>query len=67
MHSRHALAIAAGIYDPKFDVARVPMRLQPLPMSIEQLTIGFADARTDGGTLFIAWDRTMASADFTAR
>ena len=54
-------------YDPKFDVLRLPMRIMPLPMSLEQLTIGLSDVRNDGGTLFIAWDKTMASADFTAK
>ena len=54
-------------YDPKFDVLRVPMRMMQLPISLEQLTIGFSDVRTDGGTLFIAWDKTMGSADFTAK
>ena len=54
-------------YDPKFDVLRVPMRMIPLPMSLEQLTIGFSDVRNDGGTLFIAWDKTMAAVDFTAK
>ena len=54
-------------YDPKFDVLRVPMRMMPLPMSLEQLTIGFSDVRNDGGTLFIAWDKTMAAVDFTAK
>jgi hypothetical protein len=53
-------------YDPKFDVVRVPMRMMPLDISIEQLTIGFADARTDGGTLFIAWGKTMGAVDFKA-
>jgi hypothetical protein len=54
-------------YDPKFDVLRVPMKMTTLPVAFEQLTIGFADMRTDGGSLFIAWDKTMASADFTAK
>lgn len=54
-------------YDPKFDVLRVPMQTTPLPMSIEQLTIGFSDVRADGGTLFIAWDKTMGAASFTAK
>jgi hypothetical protein len=54
-------------YDPKFDVLRVPMRMMPIDVSIEQLTIGFADVRTDGGSLFIAWGKTMAAVDFTAK
>lgn len=54
-------------YDPKFDVVRVPMRMLPLPMSLEQLTIGFSDVKTDGGTLYIALDKTMGAVDFTAK
>lgn len=54
-------------YDPKFDVLRMPMRMHQLPMSLEQLTIGFSDVRNDGGSLFIAWAKTMAAADFTAK
>jgi hypothetical protein len=54
-------------YDPKFDVLSVPMWMSSLAMSLEQLTIGFSDVRKDGGSFFIAWDRTMASVDFTAR
>jgi hypothetical protein len=54
-------------YDPKFDILRVPMRMMPLPMSLEQMTIGFSDVRNDGGTLFIAWDKTMAAVDFAAK
>jgi hypothetical protein len=54
-------------YDPKFEVLKAPMRTLDLPMSLEQLTIGFSDVRSDGGTLFIAWDKTMASVDFTAK
>jgi hypothetical protein len=54
-------------YDPKFDVLSVPMRMSSLARSLEQLTIGFSDVREDGGSFFIAWERTMASVDFTAR
>ena len=60
------LLYGAYNYDPKFDVLRMPMRMVTLPMSLEQLTIGFSDARPDGGTLFIAWGKTMGAADFTA-
>lgn len=54
-------------YDSKFDVLRTPMRMSSLAMSLEQFTIGFSDVRRDGGSLFIAWDRTMAAVDFTAK
>ena len=51
-------------YDPKFDVLRAPMRLTTSPMSLEQFTIGFADVKPDRGSLYMAWDRTIASIDF---
>ncbi|HET9369990.1 MAG TPA: DUF2911 domain-containing protein [Vicinamibacterales bacterium] len=52
-------------YDPKFDLVRAPMRLTTSPMVIEQFTIGFADVKADRGTLYMSWDRTIASIDFT--
>ena len=54
-------------YDPKFDVLRAPMKLSTSPMSIEQFTIGFADVRSDRGSLCMAWDRTSATVDFTVK
>jgi hypothetical protein len=62
-----AMLYGAYNYDPKFDVLRTPMRMSSLAMSLEQLTIGFSDVRTDGGSFFIAWDKTMAAVDFTAK
>jgi hypothetical protein len=61
------LLYGAYNYDPKFNVLKAPMKLTTLPVSFEQLTIGFSDVRTDGGSLFIAWDRTMGSVSFTAK
>jgi hypothetical protein len=52
-------------YDPKFDALRTPMKLSTSPMSIEQFTIGFADVKADRGSLYMAWDRTIATVDFT--
>lgn len=52
-------------YDPKFDLLRAPMRLTTSAMAIEQFTIGFADMKADRGSLYMAWDRTIASIDFT--
>jgi hypothetical protein len=54
-------------YDKKFDVLRAPMKHHDLNMSIEQFTIGFSDVKADRGSLFMAWDRTMASVDFTVK
>jgi len=51
-------------YDPKFDLLRAPMRLTTSPTSIEQFTIGFADVKAGRATLYMAWDRTIASIDF---
>jgi hypothetical protein len=61
------LLYGAYNYDPKFDVLRTPMRLSSSPMSIEQFTIGFADVKTDRGTLVMMWDRTVAAVDFTVQ
>ena len=52
-------------YDPKFDLVRAPMRLTTSPTSIEQFTIGFSDVKPDRGSLYMAWDRTIATVDFT--
>ena len=52
-------------YDPKFDVARAPMTRATLPHSVDQLTIGFVDVTDKGGKLAIAWDRELATVDFT--
>jgi hypothetical protein len=61
------LLYGAYNYDPKFDIVRAPMRLTTSTMSIEQFTIGFADVKTDRGVLYMAWDRTVGSIDFTVR
>jgi hypothetical protein len=52
-------------YRPEHDVARAPMRVEPLAYSVDQLTWWFTDVTPSGGTLRIAWEKTMASAPFT--
>lgn len=54
-------------YDPKFDVLRAPMKLSTSTMSLEQFTIGFADVTPDRGSLYMAWDHTIATVDFTVK
>lgn len=54
-------------YDPKFDVLRAPMQLSTSPMSIEQFTIGFSNVKPDRGSLYMAWDRTIATVDFAVK
>jgi hypothetical protein len=61
------LLYGAYNYDPKFDTLRAPMRLSTSAMSVEQFTIGFADVKADRGVLYMAWDRTTASINFTVR
>ena len=52
-------------YDPKFDVARVPMTVGKSDAAVEQLTIGFVDISPKSGKLQVAWDHTTATAPFT--
>lgn len=52
-------------YRPDHDVARVPMKVESVPFTVDQLTWVFTDVGPSGGTLRIAWERVMASAPFT--
>jgi hypothetical protein len=54
-------------YDPKFDVARMPMTVTTIEPRIEQFTIGFIDAGPDTVSLAMWWDRTMAVARLGVR
>src|SRR5436190_1284301 len=52
-------------YTPDKDVVRVPMRLETLPHSAEQLTWEFLDMTDAGGLMTIRWDKNLASVPFT--
>ncbi len=52
-------------YTPDKDVARVAMKVDKLPLSIDQLAWSFADVTASGGKLVIMWDNTIATAPFT--
>jgi hypothetical protein len=52
-------------YTPDKDVLRAPMKVETIPMSVDQLSIGFTDVTTTGGRLAIWWDSTQASIPFT--
>jgi hypothetical protein len=54
-------------YTPEKDVARVAMKVENLPFSVEQLTWSFLDMTTDGGRVALSWAKTMASASFKAQ
>lgn len=51
-------------YRSEHDVARAPMKIETLPFSVEQLTWAFTDVTPAGGTMRVAWARTMASVPF---
>ena len=60
--------IGATNYDPKFDVVRVPMRVDSKAAStLDQLTIYFCDVTRTAGKLAIAWERTVATVEFAVR
>jgi len=52
-------------YTPDKDVTRVPMRVEKIPMSVDQLTWGFTDVTDAGGRFVLWWDTVMASAPFS--
>jgi hypothetical protein len=54
----------SNAYDAKFDVVRVPMRVQVIDLSVDQFTIGFVNMTQQNGTLAMWWDKTMATVDF---
>jgi hypothetical protein len=51
-------------YTPDKDVVRVPMKLETMSHSREQLTWEFIDMTETGGSLSIMWDKQMASVPF---
>jgi Protein of unknown function (DUF2911) len=51
-------------YDPKFDVARVPMKMVTPQVSADQFTIGFVNMTDKGGAIAMAWEKTGAVAPF---
>lgn len=51
-------------YTPDKDVVRAPMKVDAIPMSIEELTWNVIDATADGGKLAVMWDKTVASVPF---
>jgi hypothetical protein len=51
-------------YTPDKDVLRVPMKVEALPYSLEELTYVFTDVTGMSGTLRLMWDTVMASVPF---
>jgi Protein of unknown function (DUF2911) len=46
------------------DVLRVPMKLETLPHSVEELTWAFVDMSDAGGSMALSWGNQMASVAF---
>jgi DUF2911 family protein len=53
-------------YTPDKDVIRAPMKVDTLPFSTEEMSWEFVNMTTDGGSLAVMWDKTMASVAFKA-
>ena len=51
-------------YDPKFDVVRVPMKLEKMGHALEEFMIDFVDVGEKDGKLALWWDKEFATADF---
>lgn len=52
-------------YSPEKDVVRVPMEVQTMDVSIDQLTIGFAGMSEEGGGIYLIWDNQLGTVPFT--
>jgi hypothetical protein len=52
-------------YKPELDVARAPMTVQELEISLDQLTVLFSGMTQQGGSLSIAWDNQIGSVVFS--
>ena len=61
----HAALYGAFEYTPDKDVVRVPMTVETLPRSFDQLSWQFLDMTDTGGTLALLWDKKLASVRFT--
>ena len=51
-------------YSPDHDVVRAPMKMMTMDMSVDQMTIFFADVTAEGGKLVVTWDTQMAILPF---
>jgi hypothetical protein len=54
-------------YTPDRDLVRIPMQVERLAHSFEQLSWQFLDMTEKGGRLALVWDRKLASVPFTVR
>lgn len=52
-------------YTPDKDVLRASMTVEEISFAVDEFTIFFSNVTKTGGTLMMAWDRTLASVPFT--
>ncbi|MCH7750303.1 MAG: DUF2911 domain-containing protein [Acidobacteria bacterium] len=64
-YENHTALFGAFEYTPDRDVVRLPMMVETLPRSFDQLSWQFLDMTDTGGTLALLWDTTLASVPFT--
>jgi len=50
-------------YDARYDLARLDMKVEPLPQPVEQFTIAI-EPKGKGGVLRLEWEKTRASIPF---
>ena len=53
-------------YTPDKDVVRVPMKVDTLPFTVDELTWTFVDMTNDSGKIALIWGKSMASTPFRA-
>ena len=64
-YENHAALFGAFEYTPNKDVVRMPMTVETLPRSFDQLSWQFIDMTETGGTLALLWDTKLATVPFT--
>ena len=52
-------------YSDQMDVGRVPMTVETLDLSVDQMTISFIDVTSEGGALAVFWGNTALTVPFT--
>lgn len=64
-HENKDALFGAYDYTPDRDIVRVPMVLETMDASFDQLSWQFLDMTPEGGRLALLWDTTLASVPFT--
>ena len=55
--TRDGQPLAGTDYDPKQDLARIPMTTRTIAKPVDQVTIGLVPTRANAATLHVVWDR----------